>query len=104
MARFHLSARAGDGLLRILDSVESSHGSVVAERVLSRLASAFQILAERPQIGHRRQDLTADPDVRFWSVSPTLIAYRRADAGGIEVLAVERGEWDWTGFADRDPD
>lgn len=82
--------------MRIRDSVESRHGSLVAERVLTRLAHALEMLAEHPLVGHRRREVTADPSVRFWTVPPTLIAYRATEPDGIEVVAVERGELDWS--------
>lgn len=73
---------------------EEAFGPIVAARVLDQIARAFELLAEHPGVGHRREGLTRDPRTRFWAVGPTLIAYRPA-AGGIEVLLVERGEIDW---------
>jgi hypothetical protein len=37
---------------------------------------AFELLAALPDPGHRREDLTQDDEIRFWTVGPTLIAYR----------------------------
>jgi plasmid stabilization system protein ParE len=91
---YRLTPRARDGLLRIARYVEERFGSGVAEGVVVELERAFQRLASAPEIGHRRGDLTADPDVRFWSVGPSLIAYR-AGAEWLDVLFVERGEVDW---------
>lgn len=56
--------------------------------MLDELQAAFEMLAESPGIGHRREDLTTDAHVRFWPVGPCLIAYRRA-SDVIEVLLVE---------------
>jgi len=100
LAHVLLSTRAGDGLIRIRDSVESQHGSVIAERVLKRLGNAFEMLAEHPLVGHRRRDVTTDPRIRFWTVPPTLIAYRAIEPNKIEVVAVERGELDWSRLFD----
>lgn len=58
------------------------------------LESAFQRLAEHPGMGHRRGDLTDDEDVLFWTVGPTVIAYR-SHGSGVLVLFLERGELDW---------
>jgi len=34
------------------------------------------MLAEHPDAGHLRDDLARARAIRFWSVGPTLIAYR----------------------------
>lgn len=59
------------------------------------------MLALQPQLGHRRDDLCRDDRIRFWTVGPTLIAYRQAK-GGVEVLFIERAELDWAGFMERE--
>jgi len=74
--------------------VEGKFGVRVAERVLGKLEAGFEMLAASPGLGHGREDLTADERVRFWSVSPTLIAYWRV-ADIIETLFVEPGERGW---------
>lgn len=81
----------------------SRTGVRVAERVLDGLEAAFELLATNPGTGHRREDLTADEHVRFWSVGPSLIAYRRAN-DVIEILFVERGERDWERLLEEDPE
>jgi plasmid stabilization system protein ParE len=63
-------------LERIAMHVEEQFGSEVADCVIQNLEQAFGQLAENPDIGHRREDLTQDVRVRFWSVGPTLVAYR----------------------------
>ena len=78
----------------ILDYVEGRFGVGVAERVLTRLVAALALLAEHPGVGHRREDITKDEHVKFWSVGPTLIAYRVVPSG-LQVLFVERAERDW---------
>ncbi len=75
-------------------NVDTRFGERVAERVLGELECAFENLAASPGIGHRREDLTQDEQIRFRSVGPTLIAYRRV-ADVTEILFVERGERDW---------
>lgn len=62
--------------------------------MLDGIVRAFELLAEHPGIGHRREGLTRDRRIRFWNVGPTLIAYRPG-AAVIDVLLVERGEIDW---------
>lgn len=99
MASYRLTRQARAGFLGILESVERDFGVLVAERVLDRIEAAFGLLAENPDIGHAREDLTADGLVQFWAVGPTLIAYRQGD-DGLEVLMVERGERDWGSLLD----
>ena len=45
-----------------------------ALRVLDALDNAFALLADSPEIGHKREDLTAQP-VKFWGVYSYLIVY-----------------------------
>lgn len=93
-ARYRLTPRAREGFRRIVFYVDESFGKDVAERVVGDLERAFELLAKTPGVGHRREDLTRDDRVLFWSVGPTLIAYRSAPQW-VEVLFVERGESDW---------
>jgi toxin ParE1/3/4 len=94
MSRYRLTPRARLGLRDILNYVRRKFGRRVAEEVLNRLVTALENIAENPGIGHAREDLTHDEEIRFWSVGPTLIAYRPA-ADAVEILFVERGERDW---------
>lgn len=91
---YRLTPTARAGFQAILDYAEDTFGWEVAERVAGNLERAFVLLAENPSAGHARKDLTTDPRTRFWSVGPTLIAYR-SGSPGIEVLFVARGELDW---------
>ena len=95
MGSYRLTPKARDGLREILEYVEAHFGTTTAEEVLERLLSAFELLAANPGAGHRRDDLTDDMRIRFWSVGPTLIAYRDGSRDSVEVLIVERGERDW---------
>jgi plasmid stabilization system protein ParE len=99
---YRLTPRAADGLWRILVYVEDRFSAAATDRVLAEIESAFDLLVERPHIGHRREELTSDPRIRFWSVGPTLIAYRASD-DAIEVLFVERGSMDWERLMDELP-
>ena len=91
---YRLTPRAKHGLQGIVLYVEDEFGSDVADRVLEKIVEAFEWLAAHSESGHTREDLTTRTEVRFWSVGPTLLAYR-GGASGIEVLFVERGEVDW---------
>ena len=45
-----------------------------ADRVLDPIRDALRRFAERPGIGHRREDLT-EHDLRFWPVGSYMIVY-----------------------------
>ena len=83
--------------------MEERFGPEVADRVVQELETAFEQLAANPDIGHRREDLTPDDRVLFWSVGPTLVAYR-AQPEWVEILFVERGELDWERLLTRGSD
>ena len=93
-AAYRLTPRAREGLHHIAFYVEEHFGVEVADRVVGDLEKAFEQLAANPSIGHRREDLTHDERVLFWSVGPTLMAYR-SNPEWVEILFVERGELDW---------
>ena len=95
MGGYRLTPKARDGLHDILEYVDSRFGASVADQVLDRIGAAFELLTGNPGAGHRREDLTDDSRIRFWSVGPTLIAYRSGSHDCIEILLVERGERDW---------
>lgn len=94
MADYRLTPQARTGLRNILEYVERRFGVRVAERVLDKLVAAFEQIAESPGSGHVREDITTNEQVRFWTVKPSLIAYREVESG-VEVLFVERGGRDW---------
>ena len=55
-------------------TAEAQSSVDTAVRVLEALEHAFEQLAATPEIGHKREDLTARP-VKFWSVYSYLIVY-----------------------------
>lgn len=95
MVGYVLTPRARDGLLGILREVERDFGAAHALRVLDRIVGGIVLLTQHPAAGHIRADLHRDPRVRFWTVTPSLIAYRVAADGTVEILMIERAERDW---------
>ena len=63
-----------------------------ADRWIGKLFDAFQLLAQTPTIGHKREDLTPLP-VLFWPVGAYLILYR-VQSEWIEIVAVTQGARD----------
>ena len=56
------------------------------------LEEAFALLAERPSIGHSRQDLTDRP-LKFWSVFSYLVVYD-PESRPLTIIAVLHGARD----------
>lgn len=85
MSRYQLSSQARRDLYGILDFIAEDNVRA-SERVRLAITRALARLAERPGIGHWRQDLTDRP-LRFWSVMGRYtIVYR--DDHPIEVIRV----------------
>lgn len=76
MVGYRLTPRAQIGLRSIIEYVEGRFGVRVAERVLDKLEEAFELVADSPGVGRVREDITSNAQVRFWTVTPSLIAYR----------------------------
>ena len=73
---YRLTPKAREGFLRIAFYVEDTFGPTVADQVVDSFLNAFELLRDKPHMGHQREDLTIDDCVRLWSVGPTLEAYR----------------------------
>src|ERR1035438_2885972 len=64
----------------VYDDLDEIHGYIdrfnpsTADRILDELLSAFDLVSQFPQHGHRRPDLTSQP-LRFKVVRNYLIAY-----------------------------
>lgn len=74
-AKYLLSPQAVADLEQAIDYYLEHAGPDVAARLIDDLEHAFRLLAENPNIGHRRDDLTSEP-IRFWRVHAYLIAYQ----------------------------
>lgn len=91
MSPFVLTPAAEDDLLRILDHLEGESPTAVL-RVIDALEKAFQLLADSPDIGHIRSDLTREA-VRFWPVFSYLVIYR-SETNPLEIVRVLHGKRD----------
>ncbi len=90
---YWVTPNARDGYLHILEYVAEKFGPKVCEQVRSRIDAALERIAASPRLGRRRPDIVSNPEVRFWSVRPSLIGYRIRE-GHVEILMIERGERD----------
>ena len=90
-AAFRLTPDAETQLAEILDYLAADNEGA-ARRVKDALYSAMNHLADMPEMGHRREDLTAQP-VKFWSVYRYLVVYDPATSP-LTVIAVLHGARD----------
>jgi plasmid stabilization system protein ParE len=90
-APFRLTPDAERQLAEILDYVAADNEGA-ARRVKDALYSAMNRLADMPEIGHRREDLTERP-VKFWSVYHYLVVYDPVTSP-LTVVAVLHGARD----------
>jgi toxin ParE1/3/4 len=63
-----------------------------ADRLIVRFFEVFALLAERPEIGRKREEF---PAVRSFAVKPYLIFYRSWQ-GGVEIARVLHGARDFS--------
>jgi plasmid stabilization system protein ParE len=92
----------GVGAARDLDEIwEYIAGDNIdaADRWIGKLFDAFDALSRTPQMGHKREDLTAY-SILFWPVGAYLILYRDLDKH-IEIVAVTQGARDIPSFLHR---
>jgi plasmid stabilization system protein ParE len=71
-----------------------------ARRLMVRFLAAFRLLAQRPELGHVREDLPV-PALRFWPVGCYLAIYI-SEKQPIEIVAVVHGVRDVPSVIDRD--
>ena len=91
MSHYGLTPEAQSNVDEIADFI-AEESVDAAIRVLDALEDAFQQLAEMPEMGHTREDLTDRP-VKFWSVFSYLVVYDPASRP-MTVLAVLHGARD----------
>jgi toxin ParE1/3/4 len=74
---FELSRAARLDLFEIADYIAADN-PVAAQKLIDEIEKACERLAAMPTVGHRRKDLTPDPDVRFYCVRDYyLVIYRK---------------------------
>jgi plasmid stabilization system protein ParE len=91
VSRF-LFGRYVEGDLREIRDHISKDSSESARRMMVRFVKAFRLLAQRPELGHTREDLPV-PALRFWPIGSYLVIYL-AEKQPIEIVAVVHGARD----------
>ncbi len=87
-SKFVLSPEAVDDLDQVW-LYPSKESFDLADRVEAELRDAIRFLADQPEIGHRRPDLTDFP-VKIWPLYSYLIVYR-PDRRPVEIVRVLHG-------------
>jgi antitoxin ParD1/3/4/toxin ParE1/3/4 len=91
MPRFVLTSLAREDLDEIYEYVRKDNPDA-ALRVLDNLRNTMRKLAEMPEMGHLRRDLSDEP-FRFWSVYSYLIIYK-PESRPLQVVRVLHGARD----------
>ena len=99
MMRFILAPEAERDLDEIWEYIAQDDLDA-ADRFIEKLLDNVRKLADRPGMGHTREDLVEDRALRFWPVGNYLISYR-AVALPIEIVAVVQGSHDIPSFIAR---
>jgi plasmid stabilization system protein ParE len=92
MNQYRLTPAAENDVFEIWMHI-ASDDLAAADRLESEFFSAFQRLAERPDLGHFRRDLT-DKTVRFLAVRETYLVVYDPVARPLEILRVLHGSRD----------
>jgi toxin ParE1/3/4 len=92
-ARYVLSKQARQDLTEIAEYIANETGLAQAERVVRELQRNFELLAERPDVGPGRADITDDPALRFWIVYSYLVVFVPG-RGPLAVVSILHGARD----------
>lgn len=95
-----LSREAEEGLYDSWVYTNEKFGISVADEILDSLESALELISNRPEVGHYREDLAPKP-WRFWPVGPSLIVYT-VKRKTVLVAYIGRVERDWKTILDKD--
>lgn len=93
MPRWIISPSAAADIEEIADYI-ADDDPTAAVHVVEDLLAAIELLASRPGIGHRRDDLT-DQSLLTWPVHKLVVIYRSAETH-IEIVAIVSGYRDMT--------
>ncbi len=92
MKRYVLSAPAERDLNAIVAFLIDEAGPRIARRILGDIKKAVGLVAEYPELGHVRKDLT-EARLKFWTVHSYLIVYDPASKP-IQIVRIFHGARD----------
>ena len=89
MTRFLVAPAAQADIEAITEKI-AGEDPKTAEKFLGEVYRAFDFLADNPDAGHKRPDLTGSP-VLFWTVMRAFaVIYRTRKTGPLEIVRVVR--------------
>lgn len=92
MKRCLVSPDAERDIESIFDYIAEDSGDA-ARPLIMDVDAAFGLLADMPELGHSREDLTAWP-VRFWSLRKSYLIVYRTIEDGVQIARVLDGHRD----------
>jgi len=99
VSEYRFSARADRDLRSIVARIAREYGSRRAENYRSEIVRSIANIAEYPEMGHFRPDVTTKP-VRFWAAYSHLIVYW-PDSKPLRIARILHGALDPTDLRDR---
>jgi toxin ParE1/3/4 len=87
------SPEAEDDLLDIITYIAADNPAA-ARKLVSDIRIACSKLAEMPTLGHRREDLTSDPEVLFLCVRSHYLVIYRKNTSPLQIARVLHGSRD----------
>ena len=90
---YEFSPAAREDLIEIVDYIAAENPAAAA-RLLSDIEKACADLAARPSLGHRRKDLTPDPEVLFYCVRDYYLVIYRRNTTPLQIARVLHGARD----------
>jgi toxin ParE1/3/4 len=94
-ARYVLTAEAIDDLREIWHFIGvENQNPVAADDLWADIESACAQLARKPSLGHRRNDLTPDPEVLFYCVRDFYLVIYRKGTDPLQIARILHGARD----------
>jgi len=91
---YRLSDAADRDLLAIAVASEERFGINQATGTINTIEQQMEWLGENPGLGHRRDDLTPDRDIRYWTVLRRFVILYRPAPTPIRIVRIVDGARD----------
>jgi toxin ParE1/3/4 len=93
MSACQFSPEAEADLVEIITFIAADNPAA-ARKLIGDIRNACAKLAEMPSLGHRRKDLTPDPEVLFFCVRSHYLVIYRKDTSPLQIARVLHGSRD----------
>ena len=95
MSHYHLSPEAKADLFAHEANTFANFGYRVADELIEAFSDAFEKLADHPEAGHVREELSPrDTKIRFWTIKRRFLIVYRSAPHGIDVVRIFDGNED----------